>query len=85
MNENQPQKENEKTETFMSKKRFSKMVEEFVRDNDMSYLDTIIHICEENRMELEDVKKYLSPSILASLEQEAQSLNFIPRTNTLDV
>lgn len=51
----------------------------------MTYLDSVVHLCEQNSMEVEDVKKYLTPSILENLESEAMSLNFLKRGNTLDV
>jgi hypothetical protein len=53
--------------------------------NGMSYLDTIVWLCEKNNIEIEDIKKYLSPSITENLEKEAMDLNFLPKVNTLDV
>jgi len=70
---------------FMSKKEFSRMVESFVFANRLSYMDTIVHLCEKNNMEIEDVKKFLTPSIIDQLEAEARNLNFLPKLNTLDV
>ena len=72
-------------ENFLNKKKFSKMVETAVRTNGMSYLDAIVWLCEQNNIEVEDIKKYLSPSITENLEKEAMDLNFIPKVNTLDV
>lgn len=53
--------------------------------NGMSYLDAIVWLCEQNNIEIEDIKKYLSPSITENLEKEAMDLNFLPKVNTLDV
>jgi len=75
----------EQEENFMNRKRFSKMVEMTVRRSGLSYIDTIVHLCEENKMEVEDVKKYLTPSIVERLESEAMSLNFLEKQNTLDI
>lgn len=61
------------------------MVENQVRNSELSYMDSIIHLCEKNNMELEDVKKYLTPSIVERLEGEAMELNFLERKNTLDI
>jgi hypothetical protein len=69
----------------MNRKRFSKMVETMVRRSGLNYIDTICHLCEENKMEVEDVKKYLTPSIVENLESEAMSLNFLERKNSLDI
>ncbi len=77
---------NEDTEEkFLTKKSFSAMVESFVYRNKQSYMDAIVHLCEENGLELEDVKKYLSPTIVEHLEAEARQLHFLPQQNTLDV
>ena len=75
----------ESTETFMNKKRFSKMVERTVRSSGLNYMDSIVHLCEQNNMEVEDVKKYLTTSIVDCLESEAMNLNFLVKGNTLDV
>ena len=80
-----PIQEADTDQNFMNKKRFSKMVERTVRSSGMTYLDSVVHLCEQNSMEVEDVKKYLTPSILENLESEAMSLNFLKRGNTLDV
>lgn len=72
-------------EKFLTKKSFSAMIESFVFQNKMSYMDSIVHLCEKNGLELEDIKKYLSPTIVEHLESEARQLNFLPKQNTLDV
>ena len=40
---------------------------------------------DESFEEVEDVKKYLTPSIVENLESEAMSLNFLERKNSLDI
>ena len=76
----------EKTEEkFLTKKSFSAMIESFVFQHRMSYMDSIVHLCEKNGLELEDIKKYLSPTIVEHLESEARQLHFLPQQNTLDV
>jgi len=72
-------------EKFLTKKSFSAMIESFVFQHRMSYMDSIVHLCEKNGLELEDIKKYLSPTIVEHLESEARQLNFLPKQNTLDV
>jgi hypothetical protein len=61
------------------------MVEKTVRSKDLNYLDSIVYLCEQNGMEIEDVKKYLTNSIIENLEYEAMQLNFLAKSNTLDV
>ncbi|REK52816.1 MAG: hypothetical protein DWQ49_12490 [Bacteroidetes bacterium] len=71
-------------EEFLSKSRFSKMIEEAVLEKKMSYMDAILDICEKNKIEPEDVRKFVSPIIKDKLEAEAMSLNLLPKTNALD-
>lgn len=68
---------------FMTKKKFSEMVETTVFSKRMSYMDAIIFICEQNNIEIIDSKKYITPRIKSKVEVEAMDLNFIPKRNTL--
>ena len=68
---------------FLTKKRFSKMIESEVRTTKLSYMDAVVHLCEQNNIEIEDVKKFLSVSVKERIEVEAQNLNFLPKGNTL--
>lgn len=78
--------EEPQSNTFLTKKTFSKLVEETVKKTGMNYIDTIVHLCEENKIEIEDIKKYLNEPIKDRLEAEAMGLNFIKNeTSVLDV
>lgn len=68
---------------FLTKKRFSKMIESTVRSKRMSYMDAVVYLCKDNNIELEDVKKFLSTTIKERIELEAMNLNFLPKGNTL--
>jgi len=46
-------------------------------------MDAIIHICDEIDVDLEDVRRFISPVIKEKIEAEAMRLNFLPRQNTL--
>ncbi|MDC0308791.1 late promoter transcription accessory protein [bacterium] len=48
-------------------------------------MDAIIHLCEVYDIELEDVRKYISPVIKTKLEAEAMNLNFLPQENSLPI
>lgn len=67
---------------FLSKKKFSRMIEDTVKRNSLSYMDAVIHLCQENMIEVEDVKKYLSTSIKQRIEMEAMNLNFLDKGNS---
>jgi len=59
------------------------MILETVKKHDLSYIESIVHICEQNNIEIEDIKKYISPTIKDHLEAEGMSLNLLPKGNTL--
>lgn len=67
---------------FLSKKKFSRMIEDTVKRNSLSYMDAVIHLCLENTIEVEDVKKYLSTSIKQRIEMEAMKLNYLDKGNS---
>ena len=71
-------------ETFLNKARFSKLVESEVIQKSIGYMDAILLLCDQNNIDPEDVKKFISPTIKSKLEAEAMSLNFLPKTNSLD-
>ena len=70
-------------EKFLTKSEFAKLIEKTVKSHRSSYMDAIIWLCEDNNVELEDVKKLISPIIKTKLEAEAMNLNFLPRQNSL--
>ena len=72
------------SEDFLSKSKFSKMIEDAVVKKKLSYMDAILDNCEKNDIEPEDVRKFVSPIIKDKLEAEAMSLNLLPKTNSLD-
>ena len=69
---------------FLTKSKFTKLVERTVRELGINYMDAILFLCEKNNIEPEDVKKFVSPIIRNKVEAEAMNLNFLPKQNTLD-
>ena len=69
---------------FLNKNRFTKMIETTVSDLSIGYMDAILHVCDKNEIDPEDVSKFISPIIKSKLEAEAMNLNFLPKLNSLD-
>ena len=69
---------------FLTKSKFTKLVEQTVSELGINYMDAILHLCEKNSIDPEDVKKFVSPIIKNKVEAEAINLNFLPKQNTLD-
>lgn len=67
----------------LTKNKFTKMVEDTVKEKKITYMDAIVHLCEKNNIEIEDIKKFISPVIKNKIEAEAMKLNFLPRGNEL--
>ena len=70
---------------FMTRAKFSKLVEQTVRQYQMSHMDAVIHLCEQYQIELEDCKKFVSKVIKEKLEVEAMNLNFLEKSNSLPI
>lgn len=70
-------------ENFLTKSKFSKLIERTVIEKRLSYMDAIVWLCEEHNIEIEDCRKFINPIIKDKLEAEARRLNFLPRTNEL--
>ena len=71
-------------QNFLTKNKFTKLIEKTVTDLNVPYMEAILHVCEKNDIEPEDVRKFISPVIKGKVEAEAMQLNFLPKLNTLD-
>ena len=67
------EKEDNESNNFLTKKKFTEMILESVKSDGHGYIDAIVHICEKNNIEIEDVKKYISPAIKDQVEAEGMS------------
>ena len=70
---------------FMTKTKFSKLIEATVREKLLSHMDAILWLCEKHNIEPEDCKKYVSNVIKEKLEVEAMNLNYFPKQNELPI
>ena len=71
-------------QNFLTKNKFTKLIESTVNELNIPYMEAILHVCEKNDIEPEDVKKFISPVIKGKVEAEAMELNYLPKMNTLD-
>jgi hypothetical protein len=71
-------------EQFLTKSKFTKLIESTVGDLRIPYMEAIHVVCEKNNIEPEDIKKFISPIIKDKLEAEAMKLNFLPKINSID-
>ena len=71
-------------QNFLTKNKFTKLIESTVNELNIPYMEAILHVCQKNDIEPEDVKKFISPVIKGKVEAEAMQLNYLPKLNTLD-
>ena len=71
-------------EQFLTRAKFTKLIESTVAEKKMPYMDAILQLCEKNDIDIEDIKKFISPIIKDKLEAEAMNLNYLPKKNSLD-
>ena len=66
----------------MTSAKFSQEVEKIaVTNSDMNYIDSVLHLCEKNEIEVESVSKLISKPLNEKLKHEAQQLNFMKKTS----
>jgi len=67
---------------FMTSAKFSQEVEKIALHNpDMNYIDSVIHYCELNEIELDNINKLISKPLKEKLRHNAQELNFMKKTS----
>jgi hypothetical protein len=68
---------------FLTKSKFSVLIENAVIKKKMTYIDAVVDICERQNIDPEDVRKFISNPIRDKIEAEAMKLNYLPRGNEL--
>ena len=66
----------------MTAARFSQEVEKIAHHNpEMNYIDSVIHYCEVNEIEVDTINKLISKPLKEKLRHDAQQLNFMKKTS----
>lgn len=70
-----------------SSSEFIKDIEQFVLDKKCDYMDAIILYCEQHEIEIESVASIIKSSakIKARVQQEAEELNYLPKSAKLPI
>jgi hypothetical protein len=63
---------------------FSHMVENLVAKEKMTYIEAVLHVCEERGLDPADVSRLINAPIKAKLEVEGMAANLLPKPNTLN-
>ena len=69
-------------EKFLCQTKFTQDIEDLVKNNDdLNYIDAIVHYCDDNKIELESVGKLITKPLKEKIKAEAIELNFLKRTS----
>jgi len=68
-------------EKFLCSTQFAQEIETIVKDDNLGYIDAIIHYCEQNAIDVESVPKLIPKPLKEKLKWEATELNFLKRTS----
>tara|TARA_Y100000592_G_C5433606_1_gene299629 strand:- start:93 stop:335 length:243 start_codon:yes stop_codon:yes gene_type:complete len=71
-------------EQFLTKTKFTKLIQNVVIEKKIPYMEAVVLICENNDIDVADIKKFISTSIKDKIEAEAMDLNFLPKKNSID-
>ena len=67
---------------FFCPSRFAQEIETLVQVNEnMNYIDAIIHFCDQNAIDVENVPKLISKPLKEKIKYEASELNFLKRSS----
>jgi len=62
---------------------FYQKINQLVDDTNLSYMDAILHYCDQNGMEPETAAQLVNTKLKAQIREEAEELNFFPKTAKL--
>jgi diketogulonate reductase-like aldo/keto reductase len=65
--------------------RYNSEIEEIVERTSMSYLDAMLYHADENGLESETVAGLINVKTKTKLREEAEQLNFMPKTSKLPI
>jgi hypothetical protein len=66
---------------FLTPQKFAMEIEKIVAEDELNYIDAIIHYCESNNLEVESITKLISKPLKERLKWDATRLNYMKRTS----
>ena len=71
-------------QTQTSAEFYTKIIK-LVEDTKLSYMDAVMHYCDLNNMEPETAAQLVNTKLKAQIREEAEVLNFLPKTAKLPI
>lgn len=71
--------------SFVSIVEFTKEIEKIVLTRKMEYIDAVIYFCEQRGLDVESAASLIrnNSKLKASIQLEAEKLNYLPKTTQL--
>ena len=66
---------------FLTPQKFAMEIEKIVANDELNYIDAILHYCEKNSLEVESITKLISKPLKERLKWDATRLNSMKRTS----
>ena len=66
---------------FLTPQKFAIEIEKIVANDELNYIDAIIHYCDSNNLEVESITKLISKPLKERLKWDATRLNYMKRTS----
>ena len=67
---------------LMNSNKFALIIEGIVKDKRISYLDAVLHYCEDNDIDTASVGPLINKSLKEKIKAEAEKLNLVERSST---
>jgi len=65
--------------------KFMAKIEELVQRTKMTYIDAVVHYCEENKLEPETAGSMVGGKLKQHIQEEAEALNLVQKTSKLPI
>ena len=66
---------------FLTPQKFAIEIEKIVDEQELNYIDAILHYCESNSLEVDSITKLISKPLKERLKWDAIRLNFMKKTS----
>ena len=64
---------------------FMENIENLVQQTKMTYIDAVMHYCDENKLEPETAGKMIGGKLKQNIQDEAENLHLIEKTSKLPI
>lgn len=68
---------------MINPEQISNAVERMVSGRDITYMEAVLELCEEEGLDVSLVSRHLSKPIIENIEREAMEVNLLPRKESL--